>query len=1170
MPRRTITLVLDILMVLLGVALAAAVNFMTEAADQPPWVLRIMRNWSPLIVLLVVTGIVALRLWAFWAEKPIPLVRSWRRDRSPFPGLESFTESDAGVFFGRDREIGELYDRLHPSATGRASRFVGVIGPSGVGKSSLVHAGLVPRLTSRRHPWLVLPTMRPGERPLTELARALSVPDLSTAAARASVEAMRPPNGRSPHAVLLVIDQAEELFTLNGAEERQRVLTTLRAILSEVPRLWVIATFRSEFLTGFLSSPFGDMINHPVTVGVLPRTALIEVIEHPAAASGVRLEPPGLAHRMADDTGSGAALPLLAYTLQTLYLNSAGVITEADYARFGGVAGALAQQADRVAGELRRIDPASPVIPTLLKFVAITDGEPTRRRVIATGLTEAERVVADAFVEARLLSADAGVITVAHEALFQHWQPLSEAIEHQHEALRSRAALERWADDWENAQHDPAYLLRDSRLREAREWAEEHPELISDLPAVEELLDVSADIDTEESIHLADSIAQRSLAVARTSPEDALRFAIAAARECAVTPLVLRALSTALTAPELQRRHEAHAAAVKACCWSVDGRHLATLGADRRLRFWDGRTGEALTGVDVPEAASVDLSPDGTVAAVAGVDGSASLYSVPDGERIAVIRAHAAPLREVAFSPDGRMLATASADQTVKVWEMTNRTCVNRLRGHEELVRDVAWSPTGDRLVTASRDRTCRIWDAVSGACVIVLRGHTDWVRTARFSPDGDRLASSSNDRTTRIWDAETGACQQTLRIRSDLLEGVVWSADGRCVATAGDRTVWVHSAVTGAELVSLDGHVDMVTDLAWAPDDRAVATVDGAGALRLWTPPSRAGKHGMVLHGHHGRVRRVRWVDNSHLASVSQDCTARIWRVDSGVERLRLMGHQDWLRSAETSPDGARLATAAADRTARVWDLDDGSELVRLVGHQGRVQTVVWLDETLITGSADGTVRFWELSLGREDEAKRVELAWWTSDLAVSHSRRLLAAAGRGGVSLWPVDDPATRILLPGADGVNAIAFSPDGHRLAAALDDGAVVWWATDGLDPTQAGRDDTAIEPHRLTGHDDRVRDVTWSPDGRYVASASTDRTARLWDTGTGAELCVIGRHPEPLDTVAWSPDGAWVATGGRDGSVRLWRAGSDVARMLDAATSRVFSPLDDAERRSLLLS
>ncbi len=370
MDRRPIKLVVDVLLMLVGTLLGIATNYATGQSDHVPLALRLLRDWSvPLIgvaLVLLVGGQIALHL----LDRPAPVRRVWNNAQPPYPGLEAFTEDDAAVFFGRDREAAELVGRLHPAVPGRAQRFVTVVGPSGSGKSSLVRAGLLPALARRRGRWAVAVPFSPGANPVGTFQRRLAqLPDERPA--------------------LLVIDQLEELLTLSGREERDAFLTAVRDALRRDSRLWMVATLRSDFLTGFLESGFAELVRNPAVVGALARDALYEVIEKPAEQAGLAFAP-GVVARMVDECGGGDALPLLAYTLQELYLRaggSGGTVTEEAYRALGGVVGALSERADQITGELAD----APVIPTLLRFVTIDRNEATRRRVRRADLTPGNR-----------------------------------------------------------------------------------------------------------------------------------------------------------------------------------------------------------------------------------------------------------------------------------------------------------------------------------------------------------------------------------------------------------------------------------------------------------------------------------------------------------------------------------------------------------------------------------------------------------------------------------------------------------------------------------------------------------------------------------------------------------------------------------------------------------
>jgi CHASE2 domain-containing sensor protein len=422
----------------------------------------------------------------------------WDPRRSPFPGLHSFEERDAGVFFGRQPEIEQLLELLRSSRRRYAGRLVAVVGPSGSGKSSLVRAGLIPRLRLEEPSWLVLPVLRPAGRPVRQLALVLADAFRATEAPRAREQLEEALTGRpdvlielaeelghlSPgdgdRPVPVFVDQAEELVTLTGSQERDGFLSLLRGATRAEGSLWSVLTLRSEFLSAFLNCEGGaQLIDDELLVGPLDRSRVGEVIERPADRAGVDFTP-GLVARMVEDTAGGDALPLLAHTLAELYERAHGprtsIVTDRQYDDLGGVVGALQRSADR---ELRRLDErglAEGVIPTLSKLVAIgPDGQLTRRRLPRRALSHRESQIVDAFIEARLLTSNQidgdSVVEVAHEALLRQWPPLRDAIERHHDELLLRSEIDRAGRDWERAGRRDDYLLTGQRLEAAMRLA---------------------------------------------------------------------------------------------------------------------------------------------------------------------------------------------------------------------------------------------------------------------------------------------------------------------------------------------------------------------------------------------------------------------------------------------------------------------------------------------------------------------------------------------------------------------------------------------------------------------------------------------------------------------------------------------------------------------------
>lgn len=205
--KRSLLLV-QVLLFLLVTLLGVATGNLTKSTGALPWGLELLRRQSLPLAGVTVLVIIGVMVWQHRTEERLAVLARpvWDADRPPFPGLEAFTEQDSAVFFGRDAEISELLDRLHPVVAAAANRLIAVVGPSGAGKSSLVQAGVVPRLRKRRGGWIVVPPVVPGDHPLPSLHRSLAAAGLghSTEEVRAErfVGELRTAHGR-PNAPVL-------------------------------------------------------------------------------------------------------------------------------------------------------------------------------------------------------------------------------------------------------------------------------------------------------------------------------------------------------------------------------------------------------------------------------------------------------------------------------------------------------------------------------------------------------------------------------------------------------------------------------------------------------------------------------------------------------------------------------------------------------------------------------------------------------------------------------------------------------------------------------------------------------------------------------------------------------------------------------------------------------
>ncbi|MFJ5560432.1 AAA family ATPase [Streptomyces sp. NPDC093250] len=1177
--RHRMQVLLQITLALIACLLGITTNYATST-DDAPWALEVIQRFSvPAIGLLVVAMVVG-QVVVYRLENPAPPQADWPRDRVPYPGLDAYDEDEAAVYFGREAQAAELTRRLHAPATRPVDRFLLLAGASGSGKSSLVRAGVLPRLRERR--WTIVPPFSPGPNPLGALAASLATAagERETAGAvlrrlRHGPDALRAElvqlRGGRFRRTLLVIDQFEELVTLGGERERAQFLESLRTCLEQDPSVRVLATLRVDLLGRLLGTGHAELFQHPVAIGTLGRAQLAEVVEAPGALVGLSF-PPGVVDTIVGETGTDDALPLLAYLLQELYFASGpgGTVTEELYQRLGGVPGALARQADNTVAGLGTGDTIDFVLRVLLKFVTVEGQEVARRHVPLSDLTDRERHVVDAFIDARLLRSDVrgDAVTgqepyaqVTHEALFRQWAPLRQEVEARAERLRERAELERWAEDWERSGRSADYLLTGERLTVAQRWLEALDDAGQASAPARALVEASQRRDLAFLSRVSDSIGRQILSSAETEPERALLLSLAALGECTPTPSARRGLMTALAASHPRTRLDGHTDTVRDIAWSADGRMLATASRDGTARVYDARSGRPVLVLpsDGAMVESVAWSPDSAQVTTAGRDHVVRVWDAVSGEPVRLLTGAGDIGRQVAWSPDGLHIAATFKDRVVRVWEARTGRLVHELRGHGDDVWGVAWSPDSSLLASASHDQTVIVWDHAAGTATVTLTGHTDFVEGIAWSPDGRRIATGSGDHTARVWDAATGELRLLLRGHTDYVWNLAWSPDGRMLASASsDRTVRIVDAEDAKVLAVLRGHTDTVWGVTWSPTGTQLATGSTDGTGIVWDLRPR-GAETTLVDGHDGPVNEAVWSGaDSRIATASDDGSLRIWDAATGIPAGPVMRLEDRVWSVACSPHGDRFALSTNDGLLRVAD-GTGRTLFEQRGEV--VEGCAWSPDgrRIATGGHDGAIRVLSAQDGTE-LMKLTEHQDWVSRVSWSPSGRLLASCSDDRTCrLWDTSDSRQLTVLRGHENyVEDAAWSPDEARVATASGDWTAAVW-----DTATGRRIDT------LKGHEGRVRAVAWSPDGRYVATGSDDRTVRLWSAATFEEVGVVGVHQDKVTSVAWSRDSERLLTGSADGTARVWPAEPDYDRLEAVARGRVFRTLTEEERRHHML-
>ena len=1077
---------------------------------------------------------------------------------SPYRGLFHFNPNDAEFFFGREVFIEELF------AATQTCNFLPVLGASGSGKSSVVLAGLVPKLQNEGR-WLFT-HFRPDSDPLYALALAL-VPlytvnldntdkiiqarKLSKALGEGEIHLadvftqihQNYPTDR----VLLIADQFEEIYTL--CTDQKIRISFLNILLASFPscpsqshyKRVLVATMRADFLgNALLYPPFGDLLKTDIKlIGSMKCEELEQVIVKPAEKLGVTFQE-GLVKRILNDVESEPGnLPLLEFALTELWKRRKGKqLTHAAYEDVGEVKGALARHADEKYGNLTD-DEKEKVRRIFIQLVRPGEGtEDTRRLATKAELPEASWGLVKQLADARLVvtsrnAEEQETVEVVHEALIRNWSQLRQWMD-------TDCSFRAWQDrlrigiyQWKQTERDEGALLRGAALVEAEEKLKQRRE---DLCVEEqEFIQVSVALrDQEEK--------QRSRRKQLTISGLASGLAVASLLAgLAVigwrTAQISEINSLAQSSDGFLTLHEPKAviSSIKA---AVKMQHqLGGVDANTRtqvelalLNTVHNVAAPNTLGGHAKSVNGVSFSPDGKMLASASADHTVKLWDTATGKEIKTLTGHTSSVNGVSFSPDGKMLASASADHTVKLWDTATGKEIKTLTGHTNEVNRVSFSDDGKMLASASHDHTVRLWDTATGKEIKTLTGHNDWVWGVSFSHDGKMLASASHDKTVKLWDTATGNEINTLTGHTKEVWGVSFSPDDKMLASASnDQTVKLWDTVTGKEIKTLTGHTDWVLGVSFSRDGKMLASASKDHKVKLWDTVT--GKEIKTLTGHTDQVWAVSFSpDGKMLASASVDHTVRLWDTATGKEIKTLTGHTDQVWAISFSPDGKMLASASDDKTVKLWDTATGKQIQTLIGHTKGVWAVSFSPDgkMLASASDDKTVKLWDTATGKQIQTLigHTKGVVWVS---FSPDGKMLASASDDKtVKLW---DTATgkqiQTLIGHTMSVWQVSFSPNGKMLASASNDKMVKLWDTA-----------TGKQIQTLIGHTNQVRGVSFSPNGKMLASASADKTVKLWDTATGNEIQNLTGHTDDVNKVSFSPDSKMLASASNDKTVKLW--------------------------------
>ncbi|KYC38379.1 hypothetical protein WA1_36970 [Scytonema hofmannii PCC 7110] len=986
---------------------------------------------------------------------------------NPYRGLESFDEAHSDLFFGRKQLTKEL------SFVVCDRQLTVVLGASGTGKSSLVKAGLLPRLRkSTTHQWHILNPIRPSAFPITALfqvqkqlstekEKKLSLLDAVTAWCNANPQKK----------LLLAIDQFEELVTMcQNDKARSQFLQELEQALTQ-PQFHIVITLRLDFEPQFLTSAFpGRWMNARFMIPPMTQNELRETIEKPAAEQVLYFEPPQLVEQLINEVVQmPGALPLLSFTLSELYLkylNRKGdnrALTEEDYNELGGVAGSLTRRATQEYENLIQMDSMYDytIRKVMLRMVTVDGGAMARRRVPLGELEypnaeDNERVkkIIQRFTDVRLIvsgkepNGDA-YVEPAHDALVLGWNLLQKWKDdkRQNESLVLRQRLTLAANDWDDRDRKSDYLWsRDPRIAVLEKVLEYPPQKnwLNQLETeyVKSSIQKRQDELEEAKERLRISQEQQQISQARLLATQAQLIQ----RE----DISLLHLSTLLAVESMKRFNK------------LEMRYLL---ADQTLRQGLVLLPRSIARISKQSKQNYNCSnslafcSDGKYMAIA--NDAIRILEVKSGREVASIE-YEKDLTVATLSPDGKYAATCCQDGVVKIWKLKNQQLIAQIV-RAETVQNIIFSPKSQYIVIVSGGFR-GVWQLTDspevipvGLPLLKLPDFCSGQDPISFSPDGNYLAEfvedspGSGEGRRQVW--------QLSRRRRIINETVNLSSP------------------TSSELnMAVRENID---DMTFSLDSKFFAATVTLTTIKVWKIPS--GREVMTVE-HNAWINTIGMNFNGqYVAAGDRKGEAVVWEVPRGYQVTHIKDNPTtWLGRVVFSPDGNYLATVGKgfNKIARVYHIFRGHEVTRLL-HENYVVNIAF--------SRDG-----KYIATQED-----------SNPEKGHTDT---------INLWQIVDDfdgKTAIELDMENFVNSITISSRGKYL---------------GMTCSQAhGLQVYDMNPYqevRFINHEG-AHYAVFSTDEELVATVGEDRTVRLWELASGQELLAM-EHNAQVIAIAFSQD------------------------------------------------
>jgi WD40 repeat protein len=1026
---------------------------------------------------------------------------------------------------GRAEDVKHLLNRLHE----RQNKLLVVHGESGVGKSSLVNAGLLPILREqvfeggRGGVPIVLRVYENWSEQLTEVIEQegqkhfcrLDKREDGTSPLAVS-QAILVELEKHHHQVILVFDQFEEFFFANPNPKDHHqffnFLGTLCSNILELGALKVILSLRTDYIHRLLvCNRISTMAC--ISQNILDKTVLYEL--NNLSPQQARQVIANLAPHIADDLRSRLVQDLQQESeeirpieLQVVgyQLESEEIVSLADYTALGEhpkralveryldvvVESCGPQNKDLADAVLYLLTDERGTRPLRTRRDLLRDLKLFEKNYGQQSLSSALNLVLDIIAESRLVFLIPGQqerYQLVHDYLaeFIHQSRGGGLLAQLEEEQAKRVAAESSLEELDQKQ---------TRVTRRIRW----------MSAVGGLI-IALSLGT-----LAWSSREVYIARSTTELERNSRLALRQFAENDELPALLRATATARRLQTLPVSSQNYPTVQPI-------QSLSKILQDSRFQYIYENHSSWVIGLDFNDNNDkfISISWDGTV----------KLWDVETGEEIHSFNGHSSRVVSAEFNQDGTQVVSASGDGTAKLWDVEIGELLHSFDGHLSRVNSAKFNNDGTRVISTSWDQTLKLWNTETGEEIHSFEGHGSGVNSADFNRDNTQVISTSNNGVTKFWNVETGA---EISSFEESWYPALHSDSMRFVSASTDGTIKLWNMSIGEQIYSFEEHLNRLRGSKFNHDGTKAVSISSDRTIKLWDV--RSGELIYSFAGHSGEIMSVAFNrDDTRIVSTSSDGTAKLWDVETGEEIQSFDGHSGTVWNAVFNHDATRVVSASEDATAKLWNVETGEELQSFEGHLKRVWTVAFNKDgtKILSASEDATVKLWDVETGELLQSFEGHQYWVRSATFYDQDRKIMSASEDASIKLWDVETgEELRSLESHQAWVNSAEFNHDETKIVSASGDTTVKLWDVA-----------TGEELYSFEEHYNGVNTAVFNREGTMVVSASSDGTVKLWDVEIGEELHSFTGHTDGVVSAEFNPDGTQVISASLDTTAKIWK-------------------------------